>query len=69
MRESRSLGSVRGALGNGRPYRESEQRPAPWQSGFARKSLWRLIMLTTADKAEVPAAIRVDLGAIFVSLV
>lgn len=25
-------------------------------------------MLTTADKPEVPAAIRVDLGAIFVSL-
>ena len=38
MREFRSSGSVRGALGNGRPYRERRKNPELHPLGETRKS-------------------------------
>jgi hypothetical protein len=48
MRESRTYGSVRGALSNERPYRD--RRYAPRNDGFWRRALLDLSLSSPFDK-------------------
>jgi hypothetical protein len=58
MRESRTYGSVRGALSNGRPYRDPERLDdealADWRAG--RNAVYQLAALTIGARLAVADA-------------
>ena len=62
MRESRQYGSVRGALRNGRPYRELKTRLEPDWNGVSASILEGIDEMLTVTRLGLPRELRRSLA-------